>query len=153
MYGVDISKHLDMTSHEVVLAERIDGVVEMLSRVVNAQPGSHYQWDKAQELARKAQSLADLLSSTAPDADGFHRYEPLGNDVRPDVVRSAVAVWGQGHDAGRRLWPMTTAEDIPDGVREQLAAGYAENEAFKAALDTGDMDTVNRIQAGWKTQQ
>lgn len=152
MYGVDISKHLAMTSNEVVLAERIDGVVEMLSRVVNAQPGSHYQWDKARELAHKAQSLADLLSTTAPDDDGFHRYEPLGNDIRPDVVRSAVAVWGQGHDAGRRLWPMATSDDIPDDVRAQLAAGYTESQAFHAALDAGDMETVNRIQAGWKTQ-
>lgn len=135
MYGVEIDQELAMTSHEVVLAERIESVVEMLSRVINAEPGSHYQWDKARELARTAQGLADLLSTTAPDAEGFYRYERLGDDIRPAVVRSATAVWAQRHDAGRRLWPMATATEIPDDVRDRLAAGYAENQAFFASLD------------------
>jgi hypothetical protein len=144
MYGVDVRNDLDLTAEEVVLAERINTVVEAFSRALHAAAGSHYQWEKAQQLAQAAGSLVKHLSNDATAEPGQSPYRAWPG-IRPDHVRAAVAVLGQGHAAGRQLWPIADAPEIPEQVRGPLAAGYERNEQMKAALDAGDMDRFNRL--------
>lgn len=71
-------------------------IIDMASRVLNADPGSHYQWDKSRELASRAKRLTDTL--------GGARYQCLPDPVDPSRVRAAVAVDSRHYAIGKALY-------------------------------------------------
>lgn len=94
---------MKVTDNERVLGEDLVGLVDFFSRVINAVPGSHYQWDKLAELSEAALRLRRRLSHDAGH-DGIVAYRAPAPRLRPDAVDAFVAKYAQHYDVGRRLW-------------------------------------------------
>jgi hypothetical protein len=95
-----------MTPAETRLAEALVSLVDYTGRVLLtglADNSPHYIWEKARDLARVANGVAEL----AGDA---HRARERGragevDRVRLPVVARAVATWSQSYTAGQLLFP------------------------------------------------
>jgi hypothetical protein len=92
-----------LTTSEVRLVEQYVSVLDYLSRCAQAIDGGdwYYLADKAQDLARRAQRLAD----TAAEIAQATRDDRPGSRSRRQAVRAAVAVHGRHYRAGRLLHP------------------------------------------------
>ncbi len=98
---------MTLNDSEQIVAEEIVRIVDFASRVINAVPGSHYQWDKARELAEQATRLHRRLSHLEEE-DGdmvVAGYSKPEQRVDAAAVERYVAKESQHYDLGRRLWP------------------------------------------------
>lgn len=141
MWGLDIDAELGLTDAESTHADRLVALVDMFSRVINAAPGSAYQFDKALLGTPALISVARNLATDPAAEPGKLVYGPAG-PMRAEKVTAAVAIWAQQYDAGRRLWPLETTTDIPDALRRKLIGAKAADETARRAL-LGDDDDGN----------
>jgi len=88
-----------LTDSELLLAEWYVSVLDYVSRCAQAidEGNWHYLQDKAGQLQRAAQRLAEVATE-AYEAEGADR-------PRRDAVRAAVALHGRHYRAGRLLHP------------------------------------------------
>jgi hypothetical protein len=98
----------ELTDTETRLVEDYLWVIDLVSRCAQGLDGGdwYYLADKAQDLTRRAERLADTATAIA-EAVREHRPGP-----RPDkeAVRAAVAVHGRHYRAGRLLHPPPEGE-------------------------------------------
>jgi len=83
----------DLTRHESFVVDDIVSVIDYAGRVLlSADPGSHYQQDKAQSLARAAAALAERLEKG---------YVPTSRAL---VLEAAIAREARRYALGRLLF-------------------------------------------------
>jgi hypothetical protein len=93
----------ELTDTESRLVEAYLWVIDLVSRCAQGLDGGdrYYLHDKAQDLARRAERLADTAGQIAQAVrDDRPRPQP-----RREVVRAAVAFHGRHYRAGRLLHP------------------------------------------------
>lgn len=85
-----------LNNAEARIAEDLVSIIDMASRVLNADPGSHYQWDKSRQLAEAAGRLRRRL--------GDDDYTPPAEPVDPAKVEAAVARDSQHYAIGKAVY-------------------------------------------------
>jgi hypothetical protein len=93
----------ELTDTETRLVEDYLWVIDLVSRCAQGLDGGdwYYLADKAQDLARRAERLAEVADQIA-QAIRDHRSGPR---PRMEAVRAAVAFRGRHYRAGRLLHP------------------------------------------------
>jgi len=93
----------ELTDTETRLVEDYMWVIDLVSRCAQGLDGGdwYYLNDKAQDLARRAQRLADTAGQIAQAI----RDDRPGSRPRRQAVRAAVAFHGRHYRAGRLLHP------------------------------------------------
>ena len=91
-----------LTDTETRLVEDYLWVIDLVSRCAQGLDGGdwYYLHDKAQDLARRAERLADTAGQIAQARD-----DRPGSRPRREAVRAAVAFYGRHYRAGRLLHP------------------------------------------------
>jgi hypothetical protein len=93
----------ELTDIETRLVEDYLWVIDLVSRCAQGLDGGdwYYLHDKARDLARRAERLADTVGEIAQAI----RDDQPGPRPRRQVVRAAVALHGRHYRAGRLLHP------------------------------------------------
>jgi hypothetical protein len=97
-----------LTDTETRLVEDYLWVIDLVSRCAQGLDGGdwYYLNDKAQDLARRAERLAETAGQIAQAI----RDDRPGPRPRREVVRAAVAFHGRHYRAGRLLHPQPEGE-------------------------------------------
>ncbi|THV40558.1 hypothetical protein [Glycomyces buryatensis] len=85
-----------LNNSEARLVDDLVRIIDLTSRVLNAPPGSHYQWDKSRQLDADVKGLADRL--------GGDHYKKLPDPIDSEKVIAAVASDSQRYSIGRALY-------------------------------------------------
>jgi hypothetical protein len=98
----------ELTDTETRLVEDYLWVIDLVSRCAQGLDGGdwYYLADKAQDLTRRAQRLADTATAIAQAI----RDDQPGPRPRRQAVCAAVAVHGRHYRAGRLLHPQPEGE-------------------------------------------
>jgi hypothetical protein len=98
----------ELTDTETRLVEAYLWVIDLVSRCAQGLDGGdwYYLADKAQDLVRRAERLADTAGQIAQAI----REDRPGSRPRRQVVRAAVAHHGRLYRAGRLLHPQPEGE-------------------------------------------
>jgi hypothetical protein len=93
----------ELTDTEARLVEAYLWVIDLVSRCAQGLDGGdwYYLADKAQDLARRAERLADTAGQIAQAI----RDDQAGPRPRREAMRAAVAFHGRHYRAGRLLHP------------------------------------------------
>jgi GNAT superfamily N-acetyltransferase len=120
---IDVAEALTMTPEETRLAAAYVRVVEQFSKADSAFLTGGYQAARDTLVEELRGALAALLSS----------LNDSGDDIRPDVVRQAVALWSQSYSAGRLLYPLEMI-GVDEAVRQQFRAAQGAVSSELASL-------------------